>query len=158
MHWRIQGDTREICPNRGPKSLIFMQFLAKKLQNIRLAHPLWELAPPQENPGTATVMDCTNHAKWRAQNHQGVFWVFHLYASYVYWKMMACQNVTLVLFECETVWYSNNKEEMLHRKLICFESVPCPFNYTSSSWRQMSYFTSLRHNYSGSENVNILKS
>ena len=39
----------------GPNSFIFMQFSAKKMENNRLAHPLWELAPPQENPGTATV-------------------------------------------------------------------------------------------------------
>ena len=34
-----------------PNSFIFMQFLAKNWQ----AHPLWELVPPQENPGSATV-------------------------------------------------------------------------------------------------------
>ena len=28
-----------------------MQFTSKK---NRLAHPLWQLAPPQENPGSAT--------------------------------------------------------------------------------------------------------
>ena len=27
------------------------------MQNNRLAHPLWELAPPQENPGSATARD-----------------------------------------------------------------------------------------------------
>ena len=36
----------------GPNSLIFM-----KCSPInRLAHALWEFAPPQENPGSATVM------------------------------------------------------------------------------------------------------
>ena len=38
----------------GPNSFIFMQFLAKN----RLVHPLWELVPPpQENPGSVTVID-----------------------------------------------------------------------------------------------------
>ena len=27
------------------------------MQNNRLAHPLWELARPQENPGSATARD-----------------------------------------------------------------------------------------------------
>ena len=40
-------------PHRGPNSFICMQFSAKKLQNYRLAHPLWEFVPPQENPGSA---------------------------------------------------------------------------------------------------------
>ena len=31
---------------QGRMSFIFMQFSAKKLQNNRLAHPFWELAPP----------------------------------------------------------------------------------------------------------------
>ena len=35
---------------------IFMQFVGKKLQNNRLAYPLGELAPPQENPGSATEL------------------------------------------------------------------------------------------------------
>ena len=34
-----------------PNSFIFIQFSAKK---NRLAHPLWEFVPPQENPGSAT--------------------------------------------------------------------------------------------------------
>ena len=35
-----------LCNDRQcSHSLIFMQFSAKKLQNNRLAHPLWELAP-----------------------------------------------------------------------------------------------------------------
>ena len=43
---------------RGPNSVIFMQFSAKKLQNNRLAHPFWELAhPPRENPESATGTD-----------------------------------------------------------------------------------------------------
>ena len=33
-----------------------MQFSAKKLQNNRLAHPLWELAHPLEYPGSATAL------------------------------------------------------------------------------------------------------
>ena len=43
--WR-QGHA---LPVRGLNSFIFMQCSAKKLQNNRLAHPLWELAPLQEN-------------------------------------------------------------------------------------------------------------
>ena len=39
---------------RVPNSFILMQFSAKNLQNDRLAHPFWELAPPKENPGPAT--------------------------------------------------------------------------------------------------------
>ena len=35
-----------------PNSFIFMQFSPKN----RLAHLPWELAPPQENPGSATVI------------------------------------------------------------------------------------------------------
>ena len=49
------GGARDVCPPRGPNSLIFMQFSANNLQNSRLAHPLWELAPPQENLGSATA-------------------------------------------------------------------------------------------------------
>ena len=48
------GGTRDARPP-GPIFFIFMQFSAKKLQNNRLAHPLWELAPPpKENLGSAT--------------------------------------------------------------------------------------------------------
>ena len=36
---------RDARPPWGPNPFIFMQFSAKKLQNNRLAHPLWELAP-----------------------------------------------------------------------------------------------------------------
>ena len=32
----------------GPNSFIFMQFLAKKLQDNRLTRPLWKLALPSE--------------------------------------------------------------------------------------------------------------
>ena len=49
MHWQIQGK-----PGTRPYPLIlilFMQLLAKNLQNNRLAHPLWELA---HNSGSAT--------------------------------------------------------------------------------------------------------
>ena len=35
--------------------LFSCSFLAKNLQNNRLAHPLWELAPALENPGSATA-------------------------------------------------------------------------------------------------------
>ena len=43
-------------PPDSPNSFIFMQFLVlKKLQNNRSAHPLWELGPPQENPGSAAA-------------------------------------------------------------------------------------------------------
>ena len=41
---------------RGPNPFIFMQFRQKNLQNNRLAHPLWELVPSQENSGSATVL------------------------------------------------------------------------------------------------------
>ena len=46
-HWRIQGGAKDTCPPlAGPNSFIFMQLSATNLQNNRLAHPLWELAPP----------------------------------------------------------------------------------------------------------------
>ena len=45
-HWRIQGGVRDACLPWDPNSFIFMQFSEKKLQNNRLAHPLWELASP----------------------------------------------------------------------------------------------------------------
>ena len=51
---------RDPLPLWGPNSFIFMQFSGKKLQNNRLAHPLWELArppPPEENPGLVTTLD-----------------------------------------------------------------------------------------------------
>ena len=38
----------------GQNSFIFTQFPSKHLQNDRLAHSLWKLVPPQENPGSAT--------------------------------------------------------------------------------------------------------
>ena len=34
-----------MCP-WGPNSFIFMQFLAKNLQNIRLVYPLWGVGTP----------------------------------------------------------------------------------------------------------------
>ena len=50
------GKGRQRCvPPWGPNSLFFLQFSAKNLQNNSLAHPLWELAPPQENPGSAKM-------------------------------------------------------------------------------------------------------
>ena len=39
----------------GPKSFIFMQFLAKISHNNRLAHPPRELVPPLGNPGSTTA-------------------------------------------------------------------------------------------------------
>ena len=49
-----RGGARVAHPTSGPNSFFFMQFSAKNLRNNRLAHPLWELAPFQENPGSAT--------------------------------------------------------------------------------------------------------
>ena len=45
-HWWIQGGRQG-----RPNSFTFVQISAKN----RLAHPLWELAPPQENSGSATA-------------------------------------------------------------------------------------------------------
>ena len=60
-----KGGTRDACPPRGPNSFIFIQFSTKNLQNNRLAHPLWELAPPQENPGSATAyITCELLLQW----------------------------------------------------------------------------------------------
>ena len=67
MHWRIKlgrgggGGGRAVVPGMrvpspDPSSFIFIQFSARNLQNNRLAHPLWELAPPG-NPGSATAID-----------------------------------------------------------------------------------------------------
>ena len=53
-HWRIQGGPRDTRPPQGPNSFIFMQFLFNNLQNDRLTHPLREMVPPQENPGSTT--------------------------------------------------------------------------------------------------------
>ena len=47
-------DPRDPRSQRGPNSFIFMQFLAKYLQNDRT---LGVGAPPQENPGSATGTD-----------------------------------------------------------------------------------------------------
>ena len=48
FEWQSLVDPRRalvMCPPLGPNSFIFMQFSVKeKLQNNRLAHPLWELA------------------------------------------------------------------------------------------------------------------
>ena len=49
-----KGDARDTPPPRGPNSFILMQFSTKKLQNNRLVHPLWKLAPPLENLGSGT--------------------------------------------------------------------------------------------------------
>ena len=55
-HWWIQGSGARGA--RSPLGTKFFHFHAvfgkKKLPNNRLAHPLWELAPLQENPGSAT--------------------------------------------------------------------------------------------------------
>ena len=53
-----------MCAPQGPNSFIFIQFLVKKIAKNRLAHPLWELAPPQENPGSATGSDSFMIIKW----------------------------------------------------------------------------------------------
>ena len=47
----LTGDSRGTCPPWGFK---FFHFYAVFGQKNRLAHPLWELVPPQENPGSAT--------------------------------------------------------------------------------------------------------
>ena len=52
-HRRIQEGRQERVPS-GSKFFHFNAVFSKNLQNNRLAHPLWELAPPQENPGSAT--------------------------------------------------------------------------------------------------------
>ena len=41
-------------PSLRFKILSFACIFDKKLQNNGLAHPLWELVPPPENPGSAT--------------------------------------------------------------------------------------------------------
>ena len=51
----LTTDTLWQCPPPGPNFFIFMQFSATYIQNNRLAHPFPELAPPQENPGSATA-------------------------------------------------------------------------------------------------------
>ena len=43
------------APPSGSKFFHFLAFCWQKMQNNRLAHPLRELAPPQENPESATV-------------------------------------------------------------------------------------------------------
>ena len=45
MHWQILGWRQGRAPPRDSISVIFMQFVAKKLQNYMSAHPIWELAP-----------------------------------------------------------------------------------------------------------------
>ena len=52
IHWRIKGGGARDAHSspRGPNSFI----LCSSPQNNRLAHPLWELVPLQENPGSAT--------------------------------------------------------------------------------------------------------
>ena len=56
LYWRIQEGERQEREPRGLNPFIFMQFRQKNLQNNRLAHPLWELVPSQENSGSATVL------------------------------------------------------------------------------------------------------
>ena len=43
---------------RVPPGVQILSFSCSFRQNNRLAHPLWELAPPQENPGSATAQRC----------------------------------------------------------------------------------------------------
>ena len=47
---RSKGGTRDVLPLRSK----FFNFHAVFGKKIRLVHPLWELAPPQENRGSAT--------------------------------------------------------------------------------------------------------
>ena len=49
-HWKTQGEgVPGMRAPRGPNSFIFMQFSIENLQNNKLAHPLWQVAPPPEN-------------------------------------------------------------------------------------------------------------
>ena len=50
-----KGKGRAPLPTLCPNSFIFMQFRATILQSNRLAYTPWELAPPWEIPGSATV-------------------------------------------------------------------------------------------------------
>ena len=61
--WRIRGGAVTHTP-LGQNSFIFMEFSAKSWQNNRLEHPLQELVPPLENPGSTTG---TANGKWRTQ-------------------------------------------------------------------------------------------
>ena len=51
-----KGGARDVRLPWGLYSFIFMQFSAKKLQNNRLAHPFWKLAPP----GKPWIHHCQN--------------------------------------------------------------------------------------------------
>ena len=51
----IGGSGRGGTPSRSKCFKFSCSFQQKNLQNNRLAHPLWKLAPPQENPGSASV-------------------------------------------------------------------------------------------------------
>ena len=45
---------------QGSKLFHFHAVFSKKMQKNRLAHPLWELAPPRENPGSASDICITS--------------------------------------------------------------------------------------------------
>ena len=67
-----EGRTFHGClppPPPGPNSFILMHFLAKSLQNNRLAHPLWELTPP--SPGKFWFRYCI---WWAFGRNLGIFW------------------------------------------------------------------------------------
>ena len=49
-----KGGTRDAPPS-GSKFFHFHAVFGKQLQNNRLAHPPWELAAPQGNPGSVTA-------------------------------------------------------------------------------------------------------
>ena len=64
------------APFSGPNSFIFMQFSEKNLQN-RLAHPLWELAPPPS--GKSWIRHCVNSSRvnWsNCHSHQNLALAF----------------------------------------------------------------------------------
>ena len=53
-------------PSQCPNYFIFSQSSVRSLQNNTLEHPLWELAPPEENNGSATVFRwCIPQHTWK---------------------------------------------------------------------------------------------
>ena len=50
-HWWIQGGVPEARASWGSKFFYFHAVFGK---NNKLARPVWEFVPPQENPGSAT--------------------------------------------------------------------------------------------------------
>ena len=51
----IGGSKGGMVPHRISNSFIFIAVFGKNLQNNSLAHQIWELVPPQKNPGSATL-------------------------------------------------------------------------------------------------------